>query len=55
MKNEQARQGRPFECADDPPRDNCPIESGESLHENADGTWMCPFCLADLGHTGSGA
>tara|TARA_B100001094_G_scaffold246949_1_gene243688 strand:+ start:7485 stop:8384 length:900 start_codon:yes stop_codon:yes gene_type:complete len=40
-----------FECADDPPRDNCPIKTGElDIEINpSTGARMCTACLASLG------
>ena len=40
-----------FECADDPPRDDCPIKTGELEIEinPSTGSRMCGACLASFG------
>jgi len=39
-----------FECADDPPRNDCPIETGEGeLVQNSNGERVCPFCYCSFG------
>ena len=40
-----------FECVDDPPRDNCPIKTGELDVEinSSTGAQMCTACLGSLG------
>ena len=40
-----------FECADDPPRDNCPIKTGEleAKVDPSNGERWCPACYVSLG------